>query len=459
MRSLLILIISLLLAVLALPYGAGMLAERSYRAQWQSLAEQPELTLTQLDYQRGWFTSTAQVQAQLHGAPAAVLAQREPVLAGAVPLRLRQQIRHGPLFRTGGRWQFGAAGLDTDLDVPPALADRLTPYFADGVMARMAGHIGLDGSLHQTLQIPAYAGHPPSVSPDAAGGGLLRWAPLRVDWTHERGGESRMALRWPALSWHGEDGAVLGWQGLALDLRITEAVDVRASGLRRLDGELTFERLVQAPAGQVPVTVHGLRLQPVAQLDDLNRLAGELRLAFERLAQGEHEGSAGGSLQLRFANLPPATLQALGREAVQREPELGALLNGIGELQRLLAAQPVLELVSLEVETPAGRMTGRGRIAFRGEATGFALLNPARLFAGLDAQLQGQVPADLATSLTPAAEARLTDLLAAGYVRREGQTLHLQAALEDGWLLAHGQPRGQLIELAARQLGLPPDLF
>lgn len=459
MRSLLILITGLLLAVLALPYGAGMLAEHSYRAQWQSLAEQPELTLTQLDYQRGWFTSTAQVQAQLHGPLAAALVRGEPALTAAVPLQLRQQIRHGPLFRTGGRWQFGAAGLDTDLDVPPALAERLTPYFADGVMARMAGHIALDGSLHQTLQIPAYAGHPPSVSPDTAGSGVLHWAPLRVDWTHERRGESRIALRWPALSWHGEDGAVLGWQGLVLDLRATEAVDVRAEGLRRLDGELRFEQLVQAPPGEVPVTLHGLRLQPEAQLDDLNRLTGELGVAFERLRQGERERSAGGSLQLRFSNLPPATLQALGREAMQRQTDMGALLSGIGELQRLLAAQPVLELASLEVETPAGRITGSGRIAFRGEATGFALLNPARLLAGLDAQLQGRAPANLAASLTPAGEARLADLLAAGYVRQDGDTLRLQAALEDGWLLAHGQPRGQLIELAARQLGLPPGLF
>ncbi len=459
MRSLLILIIGLLLAVLALPYGAGLLAERSYRAQWQSLAEQPELTLTRLDYERGWFTSTAQVQAQLHGVPAAALAQGEPALASALPLQLRQQIRHGPLFRTGGHWQFGAAGLDTDLDVPPSLAERLTPYFADGVMARMTGHIGLDGSLHQTLQIPAYAGYSPSVSADTAGSGVVRWAPLRVDWTHERRGESRIALRWPALSWHDEDGAVLGWQGLALDLQATEAVAVRAEGLRRLEGVLTIEQLVQAPPGEVPVTLQGLRLQPKAQLDDLNRLVGELGVAFERLAQGEYERSAGGSLQLRFSNLPPATLQALGREAMQRQADMGALLNGIGELQRLLAAQPVLELVSLEVETPAGQLTGSGRIAFRGEATGFALLNPARLLGGLDAQLQGRAPAHLVASLPPAGEARLADLLAAGYVRQEGQTLRLQAALEDGWLLAHGQPRGQLIELAAQQLGLPPGLF
>jgi uncharacterized protein YdgA (DUF945 family) len=352
----------------ATPGFVGIEAQRDYESLVAQL-ESAGYRLEEQSYARGWFRSEARLRVALP----------EPHAAGAGPalpsVVLRSQVVHGP-FLGGDRLPFGLARIETEV----GLDDRL--LLAASPEAPVQVFFGFDGRGELLLQAPARQIElvDGQVSADFAGvNGRVRFASGRA--------EAQGFVAVPGLRLAAADGGLAELRGARLDL----AIEPGPSGLPTGGWRMEIESLKAGGRSGDPAA---LSIEQLEVQGDSREQTGEVAVTADYraaavLVADQRYGPF--DVRLRVAHLPATALVKL-RDAVTEArggplpPEAAATAALLPLVDELLAADPLVALDRLQVDTPAGRIEGQ----FEARAVGLRFADAARLGGvGLLSKLDG----------------------------------------------------------------------
>lgn len=447
-RILLTCLVLLLAAALALPWWIGRDAESRYRALVAATSEGPAPFRLRLEqFERGWFTSRARVAVQAATPRADALL--DALGPGSGNLVLTDRIAHGPL---------PLPGSDSGLAWGPALAavdGRLRQPGPEGAatLGRFSYRIGLDGGTTVTFAAPGGG------TADASPGRVLDWRDLGFE-ASVPAGSGPVTLRMTAaglavaqpdgrlvvedMAWQLD--AVLPDEGLpeaTTELSAREAVLESASGARRLGSAsgLMLRGAFDARGAQANGHLEG-------QLEHMGSPRETYGPGRFRLAMSDLDSKSLGRL---LQSLP--RIQSRGLDTRAGAMALaGALL---AETPSLLASGPALELEKLEVETPDGPLTARGRLDLASTEP-VVLRNPYLLQRAVRGEFELDVPPaaarhaalihlrrnGLLDGQTPGSW--LSGQVSRGRLTRRDGDYHASVRLDEGRIFVNGHPWGEL---------------
>lgn len=410
----------LLAAALALPWWIGRDTESRYRSLVAAASEGPApFRLGLEEFQRGWFTSEARVSVRAATPRAGALLDALAPKAGN--LVVTDRIAHGPLPlpgpESGLAWRPALAAVDG------RLRDANAPEPA--TLGRFSYRIGLDGGATLTFAAPG------SGTAGAPSGQALGWRDLRFDAALPAGsGPVNLSMTAAELAVARPPGRLvledLSWK---LDGVLPD------EGLPEATTELKTRRAVlESGDGQRPLgTASDLVLRGAFETGD-GQAHGSLEGRLERMGS-PRERYGPGRFRLVMSGLDSKSLGRLFRSLSHIQSRgidgragamalAGALL---AEAPSLLAAGPALALENLELATPDGPLTARGRLDL--DSTEPVVLKNPYL---LQRAVRGEFEVDI-----PPAAARHAALI---HLRRNGL---LDEHTPDSWL-AGQVSRGRL---------------
>lgn len=493
MKRLLIALVLLLVlaagAFVATFWHAGGRVEAAFAEQKDFIAGQSALKVVDQRFERGIFTSRAEVSVELQGQAAAVWGglARE-VLGSALkePPRLTwvHEIHHGPFpaWRQGD-FSVADARFLTRLRINPEIAAKLPEVFGDGAPVLLTTDFFSDNNAVSQVAVPA-------IQRDLKGGTQLTWQGMS--------GEVRFSRAYDAFQTHlamprlelvsGVNKAVLanlavngdmkrGGQGLWLGnggLSVAE-MSVSATGMTGKIAGLAYRGSVRENGEFIDVgTEFSLKN---AEFRDIKM--GQARLA---LNFGHLHGPTLGKMR--------AEMDALDRQPLpdeQRTAQAAALVLGLyGELMK---RQPEVAVKELSFAMPEGDLKfslaarllsvpddGAGPMALLGAIEASADLDVAEDLAkklaakGVKEQLRSamaeanagkdaaEVEADLDAHATVAVSAQIAAAIEQGLVQRDGERLKATARWETGGLRVNGHPLATPLgaPAAAPSISAPP---
>jgi uncharacterized protein YdgA (DUF945 family) len=344
-----VVVAALIAAMAALPYWFGMQAEAAYQAMLKKMAEGSEFTVTNSNFQRGWFESTADTTFTLTNLP-------------TVSISVLHRISHGPL------------PLDDDFQLQPLLArvkSQISINLPGGVV-KLPAMIGqssvyLAGNSSTRLVMEPYK----KVAPKAGETDTfeLEWKGLSGEFTLSADYKNlKGELNAPVLQFSFKDG------NFALN-KINLSIDTQegASGLDTGSVALGVDKLVMddRTKGET-ISLDGLRLSTNTQEAGGN-LNSTLAFQFRGMESGgSQQGAAQISMQLR--KLDAATLVKFQKEVralrKQKMPPdqvnmilLGKTMELLGQLAK---KSPELEITKLNFKTADGEVTGKAKFVLDG---------------------------------------------------------------------------------------------
>lgn len=441
-------LVLLLAAALALPWWIGRDAESRYRALVAATSEGPapfQLRLEQ--FERGWFTSEARVAVRAATPGAGALL--DALGPGTGELVLTDRIAHGPLPLRGSKnglaWRPALAAVDGQLRQPGAAGQA--------TLGRFSYRIGLDGGATLTFAAPGGG------TADASPGRVLDWRDLAFEASvPPRSGPVTLRMKAAGLAVAQPHGRLvledMAWKLDAIlpDVGLPEAtteLSVRRAVLESASGE---RQLGSASGLMLRGSFNARGAQARGHLEGRLERMGSPRESYGpgrfRLAMSDLDSKSLGRL---FQSL--SRIQSRGLDARAGVMALaGALL---AETPSLLAAGPVLELENLELETPGGPLTARGRLDLASTEP-VVLRNPYLLQRAVRGEFDLDVPAAAARHAalihlrrngmldehTP--ESWLADQVARGRLTRRDGHHHASVRLDEGRIFVNGHPWGEL---------------
>jgi uncharacterized protein YdgA (DUF945 family) len=447
-RIVLTCLVLLLVAALALPWWIGRDTEARYRALVAAASDGPTPFRLRLEeFERGWFTSEARVTVRAATPRAGALL--DALGPGNGNLVLIDRIAHGPLpvpgSKSGLAWRPALAAVDGRLR-QPGPEDRAT-------LGRFSYRIGFDGGATLTFAAP--------------GGGTADGSPGRVlDW-RDLGFEASVPARYGPVT--------LSMTAAELAVGQPQGRLVLEDLAWKLDGVLPGEGLPEATSelsarSATLETANGER-----QLGSASELL--LRGAFEARddqAHGNLEGrlqrmgspreSYGpGRFRLAVGDLDAKSLsrllQSLSRiKARGLQGRAGAMAMAgalLAETPSLLAHGPALELENLELETPDGPLTARGRLDLASTKP-VVLRNPYLLQRAVRGEFALDVPAAAARHAAlihlrrnglldeQSPKSWLAEQVSRGRLTRRDGDFHASIRLAKGRVSVNGHPWAEL---------------
>jgi len=132
-KILMVVVVVLIAAVAGLPYWFGMLAKDSYDAMLQKLTADGEITVTNNNFQPGWFESTADTTFTLNNLPTISISMLHRISHGPLPLDDEFQIQ--PLLaRVKSQISIGLPGGTVKL---PPMTGKTSVYLAGNSSTRL----------------------------------------------------------------------------------------------------------------------------------------------------------------------------------------------------------------------------------------------------------------------------------------------------------------------------------
>ncbi|WKB50657.1 YdgA family protein [Eleftheria terrae] len=430
-------------------------------AQQTKLSEQlPFIKVTDHKYEKGLFSATRTVTVQI-GCDAGTPAEGEEAPPKPVLITLRDHISHGPL--AGG--QFGAALIESELELPPEVRKGLTQLFGDKKPFTVRTLVGFGGGYSSEFSSPdiqfkgpqgeqlAWKGVKANISSDA-GGTYLKYdvsAPgLEVN---DPAKGAKMVVT--NISWRGESRPVNGsmWLRTGKDEGEIASIEFAAPPLAQQAAEgagepfkFTFDKLKFASDTSVEkdllnskVTMTGAGTIAGTKLDKL-----EMQASLKRLHAPTY--------QRIMSSLMKAAGTACAKPEEQPNPD--EMLAGMqNELLALLPYNPEYALDKLAVEY-AGK---RGELSYSVGVEGVTeadLKTPAMMLL----MGKGVVKADVKLPVTwieqiaakaptqtaamePGMVGMMLDQFAQqGFIVRQGEHVAASMRLEKGAVLLNGKP-------------------
>ncbi|NIR58385.1 MAG: YdgA family protein [Gammaproteobacteria bacterium] len=420
--------------------GPGLLAGR-LEARFRDWAEQvstPSHEVTVERYERGWFSSTAEVSVAL-----ALRGLTEPIT-----LRGTETLRHGPVAFGGPCGvHLGLATVHSRLVVPERYAEEARArLFPGGALATTCAYVGPAGDVEGEGRIAGYEGP----IPGAVGAfTAVRWAPATVRYRYSADlVERRVDIDAPRLEAHGR-GERMAVEGMSFMVN-SEQVH---GPLQNVSGRLDMARMevAMSDAGEARATPLVYE-QPSFGFDSKVE-SGRVNSSFSATVRsGRVADDEFGTVELHLA------LERLNAKAVQRVSEQFQMLAESGasveEIQQqsialwlealpeLVSDSPVLKIGPVTYEGEHGDLELHGEATFDGRE-GFGSSQ------GLVQRLSASAELSASASLMLALEAKVLE----NQLRKAGATqLQIQRALSQhrGQVLANWQAQG-LIEKAGER--------
>ncbi|WP_068547408.1 DUF945 family protein [Thalassotalea crassostreae] len=133
--------------VLISPYFIGQKAEEKVRNMYAQLDQHPQLKISLKEYNRGWFTASAQAELAIE------LPQDDNLPFEMMTITIDHQLQHGPVLVNNGIG-LGLADITYDMSLPSEIAAAM-PTELDELTYAMEnfGRIAFDGSLSSLSKI------------------------------------------------------------------------------------------------------------------------------------------------------------------------------------------------------------------------------------------------------------------------------------------------------------------
>ena len=346
---LMVVVAVLIVAVAALPYWFGMQAEDAYNAMLQKLAAGGELTVTNNNFQRGWFESTADTTFGITDLPGASLS-------------VLHRVSHGPL------------PLDEDFQPQPLLA-RLKSQISislPGGMVKLPPMNGktsvyLAGNSVTRLEMEPYK----KAAPKAG-----EAEPFELEW---KGLSGEFALSADYKNLKGEMNAPLlqfAFKNGSFNMnKLQLSVDTQESPSGLDTGSMAFsvDKLrMDDKAKAEQISIDGLRLSTSTQ-EAGGSVNSSLTFQFRGLEAGGSKQGAG-QIGMQLRKLDVATLVKFQKEVrelrKQKLPPEQVNMMVMGKTMELLGQlakkSPELEITKLSFKAEDGEVTGRAKFVLDG---------------------------------------------------------------------------------------------
>lgn len=372
-----VVVVVLIAAVAGLPYWFGMLAKDSYDAMLQKLTADGEITVTNNNFQPGWFESTADTTFTLNNLP-------------TVSISMLHRISHGPL------------PLDDEFQIQPLLA-RVKSQISIGLpggtvkLPPMTGKtsVYLAGNSSTRLDMEPYKQAAPKAG--ETGAFDLEWKGLSGDFTLSADYKNlKGELNAPVLGFSFMDGSfTLTKVNLSLDTQ------EGASGIGIGSVALGVDKFAMDDKKKSEqIGIEGLRVSSNTQEAGGN-LNSTVSLQFRGLQTGgSKQGAAQINLQLR--KLDVATLVKFQKEVCelckQKAPPEQANMLMLGKTMELLGQlakkSPELEITKLSFKTEDGEVTGKAKFVLDGSQLDVSG-NPMLMLKALSGDGEVSLPASI----------------------------------------------------------------
>ncbi|MGD2166733.1 MAG: YdgA family protein [Gammaproteobacteria bacterium] len=461
-KVIIVLLVLIAVTAIGLPPVIGGMTESSVRAHIAQMDENPMFAMQVSDYERGWFSSQAQVRIAFDERYLELAAaDAGDIAAGAdqgitVPVR----IAHGPVVVTDGLY-FGMSRIYAVLGDSDPLVAMATQELGLDHLAELSGQVSYFGTFDFTGSMPPieYIGET----------GQISFSGLHLDGT----------ARGPDLQLDGR------MEDLAMDAAGTavtiENLDVASDSTRinqllwagEFDGGIESMTIVDTLAGaDGAIELTGLQLDGRVDLDDTGELfdasasytAESVRLPGEDMLLSDAE------LGIGITNLSVEALTEYYETAMDIDPRNPApaaiLLPGIGA--RLLAANPAVSIDPIRFTLDGSSLNAAISLrTVNGDQSDIDLSNPMMLLGMFEASariaaskplfemLAGQAAAAQLGAVDPAqlppnqdieslaagqASVMIISLLGQGYLVDDGENYSTEIEYANGEVLINGMP-------------------
>lgn len=425
------------------PYGFGRQAEPIFQTFLGQVEAALQLPVRTTHYSRGWFRSTAETVLDLPaGAVEAirlVVPQATSVAGRPVVLTMTHQLFHGPfplVMILHGQVPLTPIQLHIETGM---LLEAGTVSGTSSSPVRISTTIALAGGGWSDLALPA--GQANAGPQEHA---MLSWQKLQGHITFAAHGQRFTGtLGTAALTGEGRQGAITA-HDLLLQVEANADEQQRYQGMLMVQGKTLA--LVSHENRQQDITLHGWGMQNTATI------AGEIlnvtTAAHVKTIQTATTlyGPATGTLEMRrlhtmsLLTLARTFLPLLQPEAARHSPGFMPFGSLFTALPAFAKQAPEVELTQVSLQTSAGEVRGKAKMAFDANKTPglLTLLRPLNTLAG-----QGEIATPVALlqqMLTPASREQLQQLEQQGYVVRDGEQYVFSARFARGQLLVNNKP-------------------
>ncbi len=147
----------LLIAIIvgAAPYLVGFLVENRFKDIVQAASELNSLSVTIVEYQRGWRQSHAKTRVTFHGDMVSKIASNFDSRKDELSVMINHDIRHGPFvqLKEGDYtdWNFALANIKSDLSLTEEAKKQLIAVVGETELLTMNSEIKIDGTTKANL--------------------------------------------------------------------------------------------------------------------------------------------------------------------------------------------------------------------------------------------------------------------------------------------------------------------
>lgn len=393
MRKLLALVIVLVVAALALPYGMGMMAQKQLTRLVNHLNdESPNVNITLNDYHRGWLRSSAKVAVDVVEPSDSGKADKD------LSVSFNESITHGPILFTKDGIKFGQAQVTSDVVLSSEVQSKINAFFADQAQKPKVQSdilIKLGGGIVHTFDVPVFN----YVHKDKKG--EMSWKGLQGKW--------KIASDMKRIDGH------MNFAGFVLD---TPTVDITLAnvlfkfrqkealqGLWTGNGEFKLPMLKVEDKGQEKFLLTDFNGSSDSDISN-GLLTASLDLQLGKLAVN-NVSYGPGTFVSSLKNIDAETLQKLMEKAKQlNQPGIDnnqrqmMMFSLMPMIPTLLDKGAEYEIKELTFQFPEGKLdiSGYARLLEASKVPGAGPL-PQGFKERLDAELNLQVPTALAKKI------------------------------------------------------------
>lgn len=451
-------------------YWSGMQAERWYEDALAEIAQSGNVKLSTVRYQRGLFSS--------HIVTRVEIAKSEEGQSGDPSFSIRQEVYHGPLPLAG----WGTPGIPMQLTgavvratLDPESSDwtrQLAKWYGNQEPMVALSQIAFDGASATRITMPALALNDVEDLQSLKFSGLqgqFQVGPKAVAVQGNLTVANLEAVSKPKAAIE-EQPATGGGQVNLRDLTMT--VNQRQGPFNLLFGESSFqvaELRAQDSASGSPFVMAGLSLTGALTRQGPQQVAGEVRFKADQITVDQQSGT--GSLHLALRNLDGATVEKLQQwqQKATHQPDDPQALNELLALMKtLLAGQPEF-MLDTQANMTLGDWQGKLTLNFQDFNEANLLQDPSSLLGALKKgaadlaaskalvetvltdqlvdEMQSQAaeqeqqadPQALRSMAATQASQQLQELIAAGFIKLDGDRYQTTARFADGKLFVNDQ--------------------
>lgn len=389
-KLILALVVIVLVAAPISPAVLGWHAEQAYETIGERIsADHPELDWQIEEFERGWLTSTASYRLEVEGNLAELL---QPGHDGPLILHGRDRIRHGPWV--GDR--FSAARVDSELRAPEWMRALGQDEVAGEAIINARSHIDTLGNVDSQFHFPDHrVEFTGAAGPDSAETVAVEWRDAGGRGGIE-GDLTRILVHVPDLRVTNESGDEVSVSDFEIGDRSRRASDglwlgrfhVAVAEVAFVGGD------TEAPDD---ARLRDFELRSETDADD-DHVSAETRMTYGEFDAGGITFSDA-DIHTRVEQLARAPMARLAELASELQTDDGGDIEATEAalyeaLDDLLRGSPKLTTERMQVETPAGRVTGDLALHFDGDRQ-FRAAVPISLFEPLAGHLELRLPREL----------------------------------------------------------------